>query len=104
MSLKNQLPILDRAVLEELPTRSLLGRLRRLQRCEQSAVNSDASPEEIAHSTGIVFKDSLEWRTAYEHLKAILDEREHVPTGSERRIARNERARSAGAVEHRRRR
>jgi hypothetical protein len=102
--LKNEVPILDPAVLTSMRTRELLGRLRRLQRCEESASLSDASPEELARATGILFKDTPEWKTAYTQLKQVLAIREHIPKGAETRVLRLDRAHMSRTAEHRRRR
>lgn len=101
---KRSVPVLDRAALEAMPTKALLGRLRRLLRCEESPDVSDASTDEIAGVTGILFKNTVEWRMAREQVKAILVSREHVPKGAERRAARVKRAALSRSVEHRRRR
>ena len=77
--------------LLKMPTKQLLGRLRALQRCEESAALSDLTADEIAARTGILFKDSAEWRDAYSHLKAVLATREHLPTAAERIRTRQER-------------
>jgi hypothetical protein len=103
-TLKNELPVLDRATLAAMPTKGLLDRRRRLLRCEESPDVSDASPDELAQVTGIVFKSAPEWRAAYEQLKAILATREHVPKSTEKRAARIERARANRSAEHRRQR
>lgn len=76
---------LDRAVipltsseLDAMPTGALLGRLKRLQWCEESREHSDLSNEEVASvSHLVVFKSDPRWRSAYADLKAILAEREH---------------------------
>src|SRR5258706_75718 len=87
------IPILAPETLHKQPTKQLLGRLRALQRCEQSSAFSDLTAEEIAACTGILFKDSPEWRSAYGHLKAILATREHVSSAAERTRIRLERGR-----------
>jgi hypothetical protein len=87
------IPMLAHEALLKMPTKQLLGRLRALHECEQSAGVSDLTAEEIAACDGILFKDSPEWRDAYDHLKAILATREHVPSGAERAKIRGERGR-----------
>jgi len=74
-----------------MPTKQLLGRLRALQKCEESAAISDLTAEEIAASKGILFKDSAAWRVAHGHLKTVLATREHVPSAAERTKTRRER-------------
>ncbi len=75
-----------------MPTKQLLGRLRSLQRCEESAALSDRTPEEIAVSENILFKGTAEWQRAYADLKAVLTTREHVRSAAERAQARQQRA------------
>lgn len=101
---KPGVPVLDASVLATMHTRSLLARLRRLHRCEDSASGSDAAPDELAATVGIVFKDTPEWATAYREVKQVLASREHVPHGPERQAARTDRARANQSAEHRRRR
>lgn len=97
-------PILDASVLSGLPTKVLLSRLRRLLRCEEAPELSDASPDEIAETSGILFKNTVEWRLAHEQLKVVLASREHVPKSAQRRTARAQGAAIARTVERRRRR
>jgi len=75
-----------------MPTKQLLGRLHSLQLCEETAVFSDRTHEEIAASKGILFKDNAEWQRAYTELKAVLATREHCPSAAERAKTRLERA------------
>jgi hypothetical protein len=86
------IPILPAESLLNMATKQLLGRLHSLQRCEEAAVLSDRTREEISVSEGILFKDSAEWQRAYADLKAVLATREHIPTAAERATARQERA------------
>jgi len=86
------IPILPAASLQTMPTKQLLGRLRSLQRCEESAAISDRT-EEVAASDGILFKDSAEWQRAYGDLSAVLAMREHIPSAAERAQTRRERVR-----------
>jgi hypothetical protein len=65
--------------LENLPTRALLARLKRLRFCEEAAESSDVSCTEIASvDRKIIFKNTLIWREAYDQLKRILDLRENI--------------------------
>jgi hypothetical protein len=74
-----------------MPTKQLLGRLHSLQQCERLAALSDRTPEEIAISEGILFKNTAEWQKAHADLKAVLATQEHVPSAAERAKARQER-------------
>jgi hypothetical protein len=85
------------ATLEELrgmPTKALLARLARLRFCEPSLDASDMTPEEAQTASGILFKDSAEWKRAYDELKLILSGREHVPRPQEKRAARGSRSKA----------
>ena len=95
-------PPVPRSELETMSTRALLGRLRRLRGCEESVELSDMGTEEAATISGILFKQSPEWKAAYADLKAVLAMREHVPrepavrqseTGSDNRRPRPRRQR-----------
>ncbi len=85
-------PQIDRDELEHLPTKALLARLDKLRRCEDSLEGTDMNADEITAVEGILFKESPEWREAYEAVKAVLSTREHVPGAAERRQMRHERA------------
>jgi len=88
------IPILKPEFLLKMPTKQLLGRLRALHRCEESAPFPDLTAEEIAASKGILFKNSAEWRDAYDQLKTVLATREHVPSAAERIRNREKQGRS----------
>ena len=75
-------PEVDCEALMAMPTKQLLGRLKRLQHCEDSATASDISEREIAVVEGILFKDTEKWQRAYEELKTVLAAREHIPRGA----------------------
>jgi len=86
------IPVLAAKFLTSMPTKQLLGRLHSLQQCEESAACSDRTPEKIAVSEGILFKNTAEWQRAYADLKAVLATREHVLSAAERANARQQRA------------
>jgi len=87
------IPILSKEALQRMPTKQLLGRLQALQRCQQSAADSDLTAEEIVTREGILFKDSAEWREAHRDLKSVLADREHIPSAADRKQKRQERGR-----------
>src|SRR5262247_3513390 len=68
--------------LEKLSTKQLLARLRHLHQCEESALLSDRDGA-IDASEAVLFKDTAEWKVAYEQVNAALSMREHVPKGAE---------------------
>ena len=73
--------ILSREELERIPTKALLGRLKRLRQCEESLKLSDIE-EPFDTGGAIFFKDTHEWQTAYEDVKLVLRTREHIPRNS----------------------
>lgn len=89
--------------LEELKkssTKQLLARLRRLHQFEESVLLSDQD-DASKTSEAILFKDTPEWKTAYEQIKGILSLREHVPKGAELAKKRHRRALLNRTVESR---
>ena len=70
--------------LEQMPTKQLLARLKRLHQCEESRAFSDKGPEEIAQ--GITFKATPAWATAYTQVKEALAQREHIPNSAAIRL------------------
>jgi len=85
--------------LQELSTKQLLARLKRLQQCEASRVLSDVG--EQPNPPGVLFKDSVEWRTAYEQVKTMLAQREHVLRGAALVERRKQRAKLGRTIERR---
>jgi hypothetical protein len=86
--------------LEKLSTKQLLARLRQLHQCEESALHSDS--DDVSNASGtILFKDTPEWKAAYEQVKGALSVREHVPKGAELAEKRHERALLGPTIERR---
>jgi hypothetical protein len=81
-------PVATLESLRGMPTKALLARVARLRFCEQSLGASDMTPEEAQTADGILFKDTAEWKNAFDDLKLVLAEREHVPRPNEKRAAR----------------
>jgi hypothetical protein len=77
--------------LEQLSTKQLLARLRHLRQCEESALLSDRDDTDNAFET-ILFKDTSEWKPAYEQIIGVLSLREHIPKGAELAKKRKRRA------------
>jgi|SRR5262245_798622 len=86
--------------LEKLSTKQLLARLRQLHQCEESALLSDRDDASNASGT-ILFKDTPEWKAAYERIKGVLSLREHVPKGAELDKRRKRRALLNRTIERR---
>lgn len=94
----SKVPILRLEQLLSMHTGTLLSRRRALLECEESFAVSDRAGYEEAPNpdvTGYIeFKDTSHWKKAYRDLKTILAKREHIPTGEERKAARQERGRA----------
>lgn len=86
--------------LEKLSTKQLLAHLRRLHQCEESAKLSDKDDADSA-SGAILFKDTSAWKAAYEQVRGVLSQREHVPIGAELAKKRHGRALLNTTVERR---
>jgi len=86
--------------LEKLSTKQLLARLRQLHECEESASRSDRYDTSNT-SDAILFKDTTEWKAAYEQVKGVLSLREHVPKGAELAKKRQRRALLSRTIERR---
>ena len=78
--------------LEAMHTGTLMKRRSALLECEESFECSDRNGYENlpeSASTGLIeFKDTDEWRQAYDELKNVLTERENVPSKQERKSVR----------------
>jgi hypothetical protein len=79
---RKPIPPMSLKEIENLSTKQLLARLKRLHQCEESVLLSDRDDESNTAET-ILYKDTPEWKTAYEQVKGLLSLREHVPKGAE---------------------
>ena len=68
--------VLSLEQLEKLSTQRLLARLKQLHECEDSLSLSDRANS--VREAGELFKDSPEWIAAYQELKRLLANREHI--------------------------
>lgn len=74
--------------LNNLHTGSLLARLKLLRSLQDSFALSDWLPEErdAVEAAGLIaFKETAIWKAAFDDVKRLLDEREHMPRGSKER-------------------
>jgi len=85
-------PVATLEGLRGMPKKALLGRLAHLRFCEESLDASDMSPDEVRAVDGILFKNTAEWKLAFDELKLVLAEREHVPRPAEKRALRARRS------------
>jgi hypothetical protein len=66
---------------------------------EEERKLSDCSEEELilireSEESWLYFKDDVRWKVQYEALKSILDTREHYPSKFERKVLRQQRAKT----------
>jgi hypothetical protein len=79
---RKPIPPMSLEDLEKLSAKQLLARLKSLHQCEESASLSDR--DDVSNTSGaILFKDTNEWKAAYEQVKGALSLREHVPKSAE---------------------
>ena len=76
--LQREVPFISVDELRKQPTKQLLGRMKRLRFCEESFEGSDLLESDILNCHGILFKNTPEWKEAYQTLKFILADREHI--------------------------
>jgi len=79
---RKPIPLMSLEELEKWSTKQLLARPRSLHQCEESALLSDRDDASNT-SEASLFKDTTEWKCAYELVKGVLSLREHVPKGAE---------------------
>lgn len=79
------------AELEAMHTGSLMSRRKALLKCDESFELSDQSKPSITDK--IEFKNTVEWKQAYQDLKSVLDSRENWPNKLERKALRQAKAR-----------
>lgn len=77
---KRKLPkVFSKKELALKDTRSLLGYLKRLQHCEASFEKSDLDENLDLKTIDIIyFKNTDKWKVAYQNVKSILKNREHI--------------------------
>lgn len=81
--------------LENMHTGTLMKRRKALLECEESYVVSVMYKEEEENkpAPGVIqFKDTPEWKQAYEELKSVLSTRENILNKKERKELRQQRA------------
>ena len=76
--------------MESLATGSLMTLRNKMLRCEEAPQFSDLQPGDVVDPAVIRFKSDPRWAVMYDSLKAILDQREHVPGGPEREQMRKQ--------------
>ena len=87
---KSAIEPIPKSTLETMPTKALLGRLRRLRQCADSPEAKLWTPREYQLTKDwIIFKETEIWQTAWEDLKGVLSKREHVERGSKEKRRQN---------------
>ena len=85
--------------LREMHTGSLMSRRAALLKCEESFEESDRSGYEMKPSTSVTgmieYKNTPEWKNAYNELKSVLSNRENIPNKQERKEIRKAKAKSS---------
>jgi hypothetical protein len=92
--------LVDPVAVETLPTLNtmqLMALRKRLLACEERVEDSDLSSNEIellesSAATPIRFKQDPRWEVLYRAVRAVLDTREQIPGGDQRRSDRQVRA------------
>jgi hypothetical protein len=81
-----KLDIISKADLEEMHSGTLMSRRNDLLKCEESFELSDQY--QPTKYKGIEFKNTLQWKQAYQDLKDVLSTRENIPSKQERNVLR----------------
>ncbi|MFD1007014.1 hypothetical protein [Oceanisphaera ostreae] len=79
------------AELEAMHTGTLMNRRKALLACPETSVLPEL--EKVLAIGEVRSKDTAVWRQAYQDLKSVLDQREHLPSKQERKSMRQQRAR-----------
>ena len=91
--MSKKLDVIIKADLEKMHTGTLMTRRSALLKCEESFELSDQyHPNQ---HNGIEFKNTPQWKQAYEDLKAILATRENIPNKQERKALRQAKAKKS---------
>lgn len=72
-------------------TGTLMSRRNTLLKCEESFELSDQY--QISTHNGIEFKNTPQWKQAYQDIKAVLSTREHIPNKQESKTLRQAKVR-----------
>ncbi len=84
--------------LSSMHTGTLMNRRAALLKCEESFESgcAEIGAQPASSKTGLIeFKDTAEWKEAYQELKNILDTRENLPNKQERKEIRQTKAKQS---------
>jgi len=92
----SKVSIISKDELESMHTGSLMSRRKALLRCEESFRLSDqyGYEPEPDPSLYIEFKNTQQWKHAYDELKAVLATRENVLSKNEKKLIRQQKAKN----------
>ncbi len=88
--MSKRLDVISKADLEDLHTGTLMSRRNALLKCEESFELSDQF--QSTKPDGIEFKNTPQWKQAYQDLNAVLSTRENIPNKQERKALRQAKA------------
>jgi hypothetical protein len=96
---KKRCPVRTKDLMHELSTPQFMKLRQSMLNLIESREFSDYSEEEIRlisldSQDWLYFKDDVRWKVQYEAFKSILDTREHYPSKLERKVLRQQRAKS----------
>ena len=85
--------VISKDELSKLHVGTLMSRRDALLKCEESFELSDQfGHTEVLQDGSIEFKNTIQWKQAYEELKMELSNRENVPSKFERKLIRKAKA------------
>ena len=91
--LSKKIAVISKSELSKLHVGTLMSRRDALLKCEEAFELSDQfGHTEPLQDGSIEFKNTIQWKQAYEELKMELSKRENVPSKFERKLIRKEKA------------
>jgi len=88
-----RLEVISKSDLEKMHTGTLMSRRNALLKCEESFELSDQY--QASKNDGIEFKNTPQWKQAYQDIKAVLSTRENIPNKQERKALRQAKAKQS---------
>jgi hypothetical protein len=88
-----RLEVISKSDLEKMHTGTLMSRRNALLKCEESFELSDQY--QVIKDNGIEFKNTQQWKQAYQDLKAVLSTRENILSKQERKAIRQAKAKQS---------
>ncbi|WP_390449918.1 hypothetical protein, partial [Pseudoalteromonas sp. MTN2-4] len=85
-----KLEVISKPDLEKMHTGTLMSRRNALLKCEESLELSDQY--RASSHNEIEFKNTEQWKRAYQDIKAVLATRENIPNKQERKALRQAKA------------